>query len=284
MHARSRVTSGLRQLRAVPVDYSWSWDPGILLLLAVATGVYVRRWRQARASDGPRGASGWRLVSFLGGIAMVFIALISPVDVLGSQIFAMHMAQHLLLADLAAILFILGFTKVILRPATRRLQQVERAVGPFAHPAFGAIAYVTVMVVWHIPALYDAALRHSGVHALEHICFAAAGFLYWWHLLSPIRSRMRLGGLGPVLYMVSTKISVGLLGIVITFAPDVLYGFYDHPGRVWGMTPLEDQGVAGMVMALEQSFVMGIALVSIFVRMLTESEREEQRMERYGAV
>jgi cytochrome c oxidase assembly factor CtaG len=274
----------LRQLRAVSVDYSWSWDPGILLLLAVATGVYVRRWRQARASDGPRGASGWRLASFLGGIAMIFIALISPVDVLGSQIFAMHMAQHLLLADLASILIILGFTKVILRPATRRLQQVERAAGPFAHPAFGAIAYVTVMFVWHIPALYDSALRHSGVHALEHICFAAAGFLYWWHLISPIRSRMRLAGLGPVFYMVSTKIAVGLLGIVITFAPEVLYDFYDQPGRVWGMTPLEDQGVAGMVMALEQSFVMGIALVSIFIRMLIESEREQQRIERYGAV
>jgi cytochrome c oxidase assembly factor CtaG len=271
-------------LRAVPVDYSWSWDPGILVLLATATGIYVRRWCQARASDGPRGASAWRLISFLGGIAMVFIALISPVDVLGSQIFAMHMAQHLLLADLASILLILGFTKVILRPVTRRLQQVERAAGPLAHPVFGVVAYVGAMAIWHIPALYDDALRHSGVHALEHICFAAAGFLYWWHLLSPIRSRMRLGGLGPVLYMVSTKLTVGLLGIVITFAPTVLYSFYDRPGRVWGMTPLEDQGVAGMVMALEQSFVMGIALVSIFVRMLIESEREEQRMERYGAV
>jgi putative membrane protein len=268
----------------VAVDYSWSWDPGILLLLTVATGVYVRRWRQVRASDGARGASGWRLASFLGGIAAVFVALISPVDVLGSQIFAMHMAQHLLLADIAAILIILSFTKVILRPVTRRLQQVERAVGPFAHPVFGAIAYVSAMFVWHIPAMYDAALRHSGVHALEHICFAAAGFLYWWHLLSPIRSRMRLAGLGPVLYMASTKIAVGLLGIVITFAPDLLYDFYDHPGRVWGMTPLDDQSVAGMVMALEQSIVMGIALVSIFVRMLVESEREEQRLERYEPV
>jgi cytochrome c oxidase assembly factor CtaG len=267
----------------VPVDYSWSWDPGILLLLATATGVYVQRWRKVRAHDGPRSASGWRLLSFLGGIAMVFIALISPVDVLGSQIFAMHMAQHLLLADLASILIILGLTKVILRPATRHLQRVERAVGPLAHPAFGALAYVAAMGIWHIPALYDAALEHSGVHALEHICFASAGFLYWWYLLSPVRSRMRLAGIGPVLYMVSTKVSVGLLGIVITFAPSVLYGFYDHPGKVWGMTPLQDQGVAGMVMALEQSFVMGIALVSIFVRMLNESEREEQRMERYGA-
>ncbi len=267
----------------MPVDYSWSWDPGILLLLATVTGIYVQRWRRVRAKDGPRSASGWRLASFLGGIAMVVIALVSPVDVLGSQIFAMHMVQHLLLADFASILLILSLTKVILRPATRRLRQIEHAAGPLAHPAFGVIAYVGAMGVWHIPALYDAALEHSGIHALEHVCFAGAGFLYWWHLLSPIRSRMRLGGIGPVLYMVSAKISVGLLGILITFAPSVLYSFYDRGGRVWGMTPLEDQSVAGMVMALEQSFVMGIALVSIFVRMLTESEREEQRLERYEA-
>jgi putative membrane protein len=273
----------LRQLRAVPVDYSWSWDPGILLLLATVTGVYVQRWRRVRAQDGPRGASGWRLASFLGGIAMVVIALVSPVDVLGSQIFAMHMVQHLLLADLASILVILGLTKVILRPATRRLQQIERAAGPLAHPAFGAIAYVGAMGVWHIPALYDAALEHSGIHALEHITFASAGFLYWWHLISPIRSRLRLPGIGPVVYMVATKISVGLLGIVITFSPTVLYSFYDRGGEVWGMSPIVDQNVAGMVMALEQTFVMGIAMVLIFVRMLAESEREEQRMERYGA-
>ena len=74
--------------------------------------------------------------------------------------------------------------------------------------------------------MYDAALRHSGVHVLEHLTFAAAGLLYWWHLLSPIRSRLRLGGMGPVLYMASTKIAVGLLGIVLAFAPSVIYDAY----------------------------------------------------------
>ncbi len=108
----------------------------------------------------------------------------------------MHMVQHhLLLADLAAILFILGFTKVILRPATRRLLQVEHAVGPFAHPAFGAIGYVTVMLVCTSPRSTTRPCATPASNALEHICFASAGFLYWWHLLSPIRSRLpsRLG-------------------------------------------------------------------------------------------
>ena len=117
------------------------------------------------------------------------------------------------------------------------------------------------MWLWHVPAMYDVALRHSDVHALEHLCFALVGGLYWWHLLSPIRGRMRLGGMGPVLYMVSTKLLVGILGIVLAFAPTALYAFYEHQPHYWGLTAGEDMNMAGLLMALEQSIVMGIALV-----------------------
>ena len=102
------------------------------------------------------------------------------------------------------------------------------------------------MWVWHIPALYDAALRNGNVHVLEHLTFAAAGLLYWWHLLSPIRSRLRLGGMGPVLYMASTKLLVGFLGILLAFAPSLLFDFYDTNGTRWGLSPLDDQHVAGL--------------------------------------
>ena len=167
---------------------------------------------------------------------------------------------------------------------TRRIQRIERAAGPFGHPAFGVIAYAAGMWMWHIPALYEAALEHSVVHVLEHLTFAAVGLLYWWHLLSPIRSRLRLGGLGPVLYMASTKLAVGMLGILLAFAPSVLYDFYETGGTRWGLTPIDDQHVAGVLMALEQSLVMGIALAYLFIRMLQESEEEDQRAERYGTV
>ena len=109
----------------------------------------------------------------------------------------MHMVQHILLLDVVPILLIVSLTKVILRPATRRLQRLERSAGPLAHPAVAVVLYVAVMWGWHVPALYDAALRHPFVHALEHTFFMTAGLLYWWHLLSPIRSRARLTRHGP---------------------------------------------------------------------------------------
>ena len=244
------------------------------MLVAVLVVLYVRRWREVRASVG-------RMLSFLAGMALVLVALVSPVDRLAEQLFFMHMIQHLLLLDLAPILILLGQTRVILRPLTRRLMRLERAAGPLAHPAAAIAVYVCVMWFWHVPALYDAALEHPVVHVVEHLTFGFAGGLYWWYLLSPIRSRKRLGGMGPVMYMVSTKLLVGLLGIGLAFAPDAIYDFYESQPRYWGLSPETDQSVGGLIMATEQSIVMGVALAYLFVRALAESEREQQRKERF---
>jgi putative membrane protein len=268
---------------AVPVDASFTFAPIVVVALAAYGYVYTRRWRTAHAEGGDRAAGKGRLVLWWAGILALAIALISPVDRLGEQLATAHMIQHLLLADVVPILFTVALTKWILRPVTRHVHRIERAAGPFAHPAFGVVAYVGAMWLWHVPALYDAALEHGAVHVLEHVCFAAAGLLYWWHLLSPIRSRMRLGGIGPILYMASTKILVGFLGVLLTFAPTVLYGFYETGGTRWGLSALDDQHVAGLTMALEQSIVMGVALAYLFIRMLSESEAEDQRAERYAA-
>jgi cytochrome c oxidase assembly factor CtaG len=266
----------------VPVDVSWTFAPVVIASLIAYAAIYGVRWRNSRREAGPRVAPVGRAVMWGTGIALLFVALISPIDALGEQFATFHMVQHLLIADLAPIALTLALTKHILRPVTKRIHRIERAAGPFGHPAFGVVAYVGAMWVWHIPALYDAALEHASVHVLEHLSFAAAGLLYWWHLLSPIRSRMRLAGMGPILYMASTKLLVGFLGILLAFSPEVLYA-YDWPGTKWGLTPLDDQNVAGLVMALEQSIVMGIALAFLFFRMLDESNASDRRAERYGA-
>jgi putative membrane protein len=260
---------------------SWSFEPGVLLVVFALGLLYGRAWSRARASREPHQAGYGRALVFGLGLLAIIAALISPIDSLSDDLMLMHMLQHILLLDIAPILLILGLTKVLLRPATRRLHLIEQKAGYLAHPAFAVFAYAGFMWLWHIPAMYDAALRNSGIHALEHICFALAGGLYWWHILSPIRGRMRLGGMGPVMYMVSTKLLVGILGLVLAFAPHAFYPFYEHRPHYWGLTPGEDQNMAGLLMALEQSIVMGVALVYLFVRMLGESEREAQRQERY---
>jgi cytochrome c oxidase assembly factor CtaG len=265
---------------AVAADTSFSPAPGPILIVLVLTVGYVVRWRRVRASGSTRGASFGRLAAWLGGVLCIAIALISPIDTLADQVFAMHMVQHVLLLDFAPILLILGLTKVLLRPVARTVLDLERALGPFAHPAFAIVFYVGVMWVWHIPALYDAALQHSAVHVLEHTFFLSAGLLYWWHLLSPVRGR-HFGGLAPVGYMVSTKVFVGLLGIFLTFAPSSIYAFYENRPAVWGLHPSDDQALAGAIMAIEQSMVMGVALAYLFVRALNESEREQERRDRY---
>lgn len=263
-------------------DASWTFDPGAVVLILLLVALYVPRWWRVRTTEGARGAPAWRLVSFLGGVLALVVALISPVDALGEQLFVMHMAQHLLLLDIAPILMIAGLTKMIMRPATRRLQRVERAAGFFAGPIFAVCFYVAAMWIWHIPGMYDLALEHPTVHVVEHTFFISAGFLYWWHLLSPIPSRLRLTGMGPVVYMLSTKLGVGILGIAITFAPSSLYAFYDGQPDFWGMSPTVDQQVGGALMAMEQSIIMGVALAWLFVRALSEADRADERAERFG--
>jgi putative membrane protein len=261
-------------------DASWSFAPGVLLVLVVVGGAYGKRWRDARAARPVHPPPVWRALAFAAGLLAIFVALISPIDRLADQLLVMHMVQHLLLLDIAPILLIVGLTKVLLRPITRRVHALERRAGFLAHPAFAVVFYAGAMAVWHIPALYDVAARHSGIHALEHLTFSAAGFLYWWHLLSPIRSRLRIGGMGPVAYMLSTKLLLGLLGIVITFSPGAIYSFYDHGPTFWGLSHHDDQAIAGLVMALEQSIIMGTALAVLFSRALSESNREAERAER----
>jgi len=257
----------------------WPFEPSVLISVVVFGAIYVKGWRRARLPRAPHPPGYGRLALFLSGLLIIFIALASPVDGLGQQLLVMHMLQHVLLLDIAPILLILGLTKGILRPITRRVRAIEQRAGYLAHPAFAVALYVGAMWFWHVPAMYDLALRYPNIHALEHVSYMVAGSLYWWYLISPIRSRMRRGGPGPILYMVSTKLLVGVLGIVLAFAPTALYAYYRHQPDYWGLSAVEDQSLAGLLMALEQSIVMGIALVVLFIRMLNESERQAQRAE-----
>jgi cytochrome c oxidase assembly factor CtaG len=265
---------------AVTPKIVWPFEPTVLLGLVALGAVYVKGWGRARRPGMPHPPGYGRLTVFILGLLVIYTALASPVDPLGDDLLVMHMLQHVLILDIAPILLILGLTKGILRPITRRVRAIEQRAGYLAHPAFAVALYAGSMWFWHVPAMYDLALRHAAVHTLEHTMYMLAGSLYWWYLISPIRSRMRRGGAGPIVYMVSTKLLVGVLGVVLAFAPSAFYAYYQHQPRYWGLSAADDQSLAGLLMALEQSIVMGIALVALFFQMISESERKSLREEK----
>src|SRR5690348_4853912 len=152
-------------------ETSWTFDPPVLLGVVVLVGLYAAGWRRARRPGERHPPSIWRLILFAGGILTILLALVSPLDSLGDQLMVMHMVQHMLLLDIAPILLILGLTKVLLRPVTRRLQTIEQRAGFFSHPAFAVIAYGGILWLWHIPAIYDRAQGNGAIHWLEHACF-----------------------------------------------------------------------------------------------------------------
>ena len=260
----------------------WAFDPGPLIAVGLLTYIYLRRFIHARGEAGGRGAGPLQLAAFAGAILVLLAALVSPIDGLGEDyLFSMHMVQHILLGDIAPLLLLLSLSRVIMRPLTRRLMSVERALGPFAHPATGIAVWLTLIYVWHIPAMYDAALNHSAVHALEHMCFFAGGIAVWWPLIQPVPMRRRLTGLSVFAYLLVAKLSLGVLGVVLTWSHGVAYSYYEHVPRIWGLTAIDDQNLGGAIMMVEQSIVLVVAFAILFVRMLLQSEEDERRRERF---
>jgi cytochrome c oxidase assembly factor CtaG len=259
----------------------WLADPLVLVPLALFAGIYVWRFAQARKEEGGRGAGLLQALAFAGGMLVVLAALVSPLDGLGEDyLFSAHMVQHVLLGDLAPLLILLALSRVILRPVTRRLTSVERRLGPLASPATGLIAWLVLMYLWHVPALYDAAVEHPLVHLLEHVSFFAAGVALWWPLIQPVPMRHRLEGLQGLLYVFAAKASLGVLGLYLTWSHHATYDYYNHVPRIWDLTAVSDQNVGGAIMMLEQALVLMLVFCLLFVKMLTQSEEAERRRER----
>jgi putative membrane protein len=263
------------------VDYRWSLQPQVLAALALATAIYWWRVRDLHRGRPMSGRDRARAASFAAGILVLFAALCSPLDTLGEErLFSMHMLQHLLLADIAPILLLLGLTRAFMRPAVRRLRPVEDALGPLAHPAVALVVLVATMWAWHLPALYELALDHPWAHALEHAMFFTAGIAFWWFVIEPVPPRHRLQGPAEVAYISAAKLLMGALGVVLAFSPNAIYDTYEHAPRTWGLSPVGDLNVGGLEMMLEQSLVLVIVFAIAFTRMLERSERDQQRRER----
>jgi cytochrome c oxidase assembly factor CtaG len=269
----------------VTVDHPrihWLADPAVLAPIVLMVVIYVRRFREVRreAADA-RGATPLHALAFAGAVIALLGALVTPVDGLGEEyLFSAHMLQHVLLGDVAPLLLLLSLSRVMLRPLTRRLMSIERALGPLANPVTAIALWLGTMYLWHIPSLYDAAIRHPLVHALEHFSFFAAGLALWWPLVRPIPMRRALTGLQPLGYIAAAKGGLAALGLVLAWSSTAYYPFYEDVPRIWGLSAVEDQNVAGVIMMVEQSMTLVLVMVWVFVRMLTRSEQEELRRER----
>ena len=262
-------------------EIHWFSDPAVLAPLALLAGIYIWRFAAARKEAGGRGAGPLQAIAFAGGMLALLAALVSPIDGLGEDyLFSAHMVQHVLLSDIAPLLLLLGLSRVIMRPATRRLMRVERALGPLANPVTGIVIWLTIMYVWHLPALYDAATENPLIHVLEHVSFFAAGLALWWPLVQPVPMRHRLTGLQPIGYIGAAKAGLAALGLYLAWSSTALYPYYETTPRIWGLSPVEDQNVGGVIMMVEQSFTLVLVMVALFVRALTQSEEEQRRRER----
>jgi putative membrane protein len=259
----------------------WTFAPAILLPLLVFARLWLRRYREVRRQGDGRGAGARQLAAFVAAIVVLLVALVSPLDGLGEDyLFSAHMTQHLLLGDLAPLLMLLSLSRVIMRPLTRRLQVIERGLGPLAHPATALILWLSLVYLWHVPALYDAALEHSAVHALQHVSFFSAGVLVWWPLIQPVPMRRRLTGMWTFAYIAAAKFGLAALGLFLTWTNTVVYTYYERVPRIWGLSPISDQNVGGAIMMVEQSVVLVTVLAVLFGRMLAQSEEDELRRER----
>jgi putative membrane protein len=281
----SRVGAPLPQSRdmfvAAQPRIEWLTDPAVLAPIALLVFVYVRRFRQARREARGRGAGPLQAFAFAGAVLGLLAALASPLDGLGDHyLFSAHMLQHVLLGDIAPLFLLLSLSRVIMRPLTRRLLSVERALGPLAHPLTGLFLWLALMYLWHVPALYDAALEHPLVHFVEHVSFFTAGVAVWWPLIQPVPMRRRMTGLWPLAYIGTAKFGLAALGLYLTWSSNVLYPFYEGVPRIWGMSAIQDQNAGGAIMMLEQSMTFVSVLASVFVGMLTRSEADQLRRER----
>jgi cytochrome c oxidase assembly factor CtaG len=256
---------------------SWSFDPLQLLPTALVALLYFRRARTLAGRGTPVPA--WRQASFAAALALAVLSLASPLDALGEeQFFFAHMTQHVILGDLAPLAFVAGLTGPILRPVLA-LPGVERLRG-LAHPLVALPLWAVNLYLWHLPVLYEAALHHSSIHALEHVLFFSGGALMWAAVLEPLPGPEWFGTSAKLGYIVAVRLLETVLGNVFIWSGTVFYSTYEAAPRRFGISPLSDQGIAGSIMMIEGSLVTIAALAWLFLRLASEGELRQELLER----
>jgi putative membrane protein len=258
---------------------AWTLEPGIVVPIVVSGVLYslgVFRLRRVspksfRKSDATYFALGW---------SALVLALVSPVHAWGGVLFSAHMTQHELLMLVAAPLLVLGrpivpflwalpksWAVTLARWSKRGAwEQIWRRV---SNPVVAWLIHAIVLWIWHAPMLFEATLENESIHALQHASFLFSALLFWWAV---IHGPQRALGFGlAVLYMFTTALHSGLLGALLTFANSVWYPAYAERTAAWGLTPLEDQQIGGLIMWIPAGLVYVAAGLALFAGWLRES-------------
>jgi putative membrane protein len=243
---------------------------------AVVVGVmYLLRARTLATRGAPVPA--WRQWCWYGGLALMVATLISPLAHLSEELFYAHMVEHLLLADLGALLLVLGLTGPLLQPVLSA--PGLRWLRVFAHPVVAITAWAANFYVWHLPALYQGAVEHDAVHALQHILFVSFGIGMWMALLGPLPKPAWFGNAAKIGYIIAVRLIQSVLANALLWSSGVLYPRYAAGEAYWGISPANDQSAAGAIMMVEGSIVTILLFCWLFLRAARESEEKQALVE-----
>jgi putative membrane protein len=243
--------------------YAWSWNPEALAILglAAAYAFAVRRYP----------APGWRIACFAGAIVLLLAVAVTPIHTLGMHyLLTMHLLQNVVLAEWAPLLVVLGIPPALAATVAR-----PAAIRALTHPAVALPLWLANYMVWHLPWLYDAALENPNtlLH-LEHAMYFLTGLALWWCVFQDAPRRLGAGARAG--YVFAACVLGSPVGLVMALVPEPIYDFYvEAHHRVWGLGPLEDQQLAGILMALEQAAVFFAVFAYWFFRFLAEEERRD---------
>ena len=238
--------------------YTWQWDLDSTLVIPALGLLYL-------FVVGRYGASRPRVTAFAGSLALLGVAFWTPVHHLALHYLLLaHLLQNVILAEWAPLLAVLGIPPAAARAAAR-----SAPWRVLTHPVVALPLWLASYFFWHVPAVYDAALRHQGslLH-LEHASYFATGVLMWWPLVQDAPRRLESGARAG--YAFAAFVLAAPLGLLLALLPRPIYDFYEHAPRLWGLSALGDQELAGATMASEQAVVLFVVFAYWFRRFLAE--------------
>jgi putative membrane protein len=258
---------------------SWDLHPSVIIGLVLLGGLYVflGGLRTARS----------RVVSFGVALVVLLLALNGPLHNLSDNyLFSAHMAQHLLLTLVFPPLLLYGCPAHVVRPLLRPhgVMAIARVV---TRPVAAGLIFTAPIVIWHFPALYEAALRNHNLHILQHLVFLATAVIMWWPVLSPVPELPRIPHLLQMLYLFLLGIPMSITGALITLSDRVLYPFYAAAPRVGGLLPIQDQQIGGLLMWVLGGLMLWLVMTVIWFRYSVWDQRTDAETrvpdEVYGA-